>query len=74
MKLVIDEKTEGNIWYRVDFTRYGEVTILARNIKTSRSILGYYYTNYNFRDGYELDDVIGVYRLLDELIEEVKDG
>ena len=72
MKLVIDEKTEDNIWYRVDFTRYGEVTILARNIETSRSILGYYYATYNFRDGYKLEDVIEVYRLLDELMEELK--
>lgn len=74
MKLSVEEKTISNVWYRIDFTRYGEVTILARSILTTRSILGYYYCAYNFRDGYKLDDVIEIYRLVDEFVEDLKDG
>ena len=73
MKLITDDAIEKNIHYIVDFTRYGEVTILAQNLDSKKIKLADYYAEYNFRDGYKTEDVIEIYRILDEFIEELKD-
>ena len=72
MKLYKDDAIENNIHYFIDFTKYGEVTVLAQNLENKKIKLAYYYADYNFRDGYKLDDIIEIYRILDEFIEELK--
>ncbi len=72
MKLIKDDSIKNNIRYTIDFTRYGEVVILAQNLESKQIKLAYYYAEYNYRDGYKLDDIIEIYRILDEFIEELK--
>lgn len=74
MKLIKDDAIEKNIHYTIDFSKYGEVTVLAQNLESKKIKLAYYYAEYNYRDGYKLDDIIEIYRILDEFIEELKDG
>lgn len=73
-RLIIDDSIEKNVHYNIDFTKHGEVTILAQSLKSKRTKMADYYTEYNYKDGYKIDDIIEIYRILDEFIEELKDG
>lgn len=75
MRIGVETKTENNVRYTVDFTGHGEVTVIAKSLKSGRTKLCTYETaDYSFRDGYTLDDVLEVYRITDEFIEGLKDG
>ena len=75
MHLGIDTKITEGIKYVVDFSGHGEVVIFVKNMKTGRTKMGFYETaDYNYRDGYSEDDVLEIYRLVDELCEGLKDG
>lgn len=74
MRIGIETKVDRGVKYTIDFSHHGEVTILARNLKTGRTKFGSYETSrYNFRDGYDLDDVLEIYRLTDEICEDLRD-
>lgn len=75
MRLGIETKVVGKVRYTIDFTGHGEVVVIARNLISGRTKLCYYETSrYSFRDGYDMNDLIEIYRLTDEIVESLQDG
>ena len=75
MRLGVETKVRDDIRYTVDYTRHGEITVLARSLKSGRTKLCMYETSdYNFRDGYCIEDVLEIERIIEEFCEDLKDG
>lgn len=75
MRLGIETKIKNNVRYIADYTGHGEVVVLARSLKSGRTKLCTYETaDYNFRDGYCIEDVLEIERIIDEFCEDLKDG
>ena len=75
MRLGIETKTRNNVHYMVDYTGHGEVTVLAKSLISGRTKLCTYETaHYNFRDGYCIDDILEIERIIEEFCEDLKNG
>lgn len=69
---MIDTKIQHGVKYIIDWG-HGEVTIIARNLANGRSMVASYETaKFNFRDGYNEDDMLEVFRLADEMVERLR--
>lgn len=66
-----DHKVKHGVSWKVTFNK-DNVTIIARNLKTEERKMCEYSCEYNFQTGYREEDIIEVYRLVDEICEELR--
>lgn len=64
-------KIDNDIYWKVIYSAY-EVTIIARNLHTGCTKVCEYECDYNYRDGYQGDDILEIYRIVDEFVETLK--
>ena len=72
MRIKSEQKTEGNVAWKISFNS-GHIVIVARNLVTGARKLCEYDCKFNYRDGYDENDVIEAYRIVDEFREGLKD-
>ena len=65
-------KIQDGIKWSIDYSQHGHVIIIVKNLKTKKVKICEYDCPYNFRDGYTLDDVLEINRILEDFIREVK--
>ena len=74
MRIKDEIKVEKSVRWKITFNA-NEITIIAHSLKTGRcKVCEYECTDYNYRDGYEEDDILESYRIIDEFIEDLKNG
>lgn len=66
-------KTKHGIRWVIRFD-HGHVSIIVRNLTTGERRISERDYSFSFRDGYNVDDVLEIYRELDEYIEELSHG
>lgn len=73
MHIKDESKTEHGVNWKISFNA-NEITIIARSLKTGRSKVCEYECPYSYRDGYNEDDVLEVYRIIEDFVKELKHG
>jgi len=69
-----ESKVEKGVRWKITFNA-NEITIIASSLKTGRrKVCEYECIDYNYRDGYKDDDILEVYRIIDEMVEDLKNG
>lgn len=72
MHIKNEEKTEYGVHWKITFDN-GMITIIAKNLTTGRRKVCEYECPYNFRNGYNDQDIIEIYRLVEEFVEGLRD-
>lgn len=69
-----ESKVEKGVRWKITFNA-DEITIIVRSLKTGRCKVCEYQCNYyNYRGGYMADDILETYRIVDEFVEDLKNG
>ena len=74
MHIKDESKVEKGVRWKITFNA-NEITIIANSLKTGRrKVCEYECVDYSYRDGYKDDDILEVYRIIDEIVEDLKNG
>ena len=65
-----ETKIEKGVKYSVKYDQ-DLITVFAKNLKTGRNKMVEYHCDYNYFTGYKDEDVIEVYRIVDDLVKEL---
>ena len=69
-----ESKVEKGVCWKITFNA-DEITIIASSLKTRRrKVCEYECVDYSYQDGYKDDDILEVYRIIDEFVEDLRNG
>ena len=65
------EAIEKNVKYKIEYNQ-NLITIFAKNLKTGRTKTCEYHCEYDYWHGYKDDDVIEVFKIVEDFISELR--
>lgn len=68
-----ETKIERGVSWKLRFG-HGQIFIVAISLASGRRKVCEYECPFNYRDGYSVDDVLEVYRIIDSFVEDLTDG
>lgn len=73
MRISNEQKVEDGISWKINFNN-GHIVIVAHDLITGKRKLCEYDCNFNYRDGWQDQDIIEAYRIVDEFKEALTNG